>query len=587
MISIIKDKRFKNVLKFLMAYRFIMQLLITPAILFVGKKVMNFYNIQFMSVDSVKFLLTKPLVWIFILFSLVMLMFLLVFELSSTIVLSQYEDVEASLIPTTFNKIKWSLRLRNLYFLPLIMVVILGFHFSSTTIITDKFFIPEFIMDTINKTPAYLIIYTIVIVLAFIIAFHLVFLFHNLFIGEYEFKDSIKHSVSNIRKNRLDFIYSALKLSIKVSIVFLLTYVTSLFLLSIIIYLVYPVLSFNAVSLTVLFIFNKIIVFALINSVTAVNVMFLTKKYNEYGGMVKKVNVEKISKYSFYPKRVLLALMVFTLIFQGVSAYQMSATFDNPEFLEHKTYITSHRGNSSQAPENTIASIKAAKRERADAAEIDVQLSKDNEVVVIHDFNLSRLANDKRRVIDLTLKQLKQLDVGSWFSKEFKNERIPTLDEVIKESKNEIKLNIELKPTNDEKELAQAVIKVIEENDFVEQSVISSLNKEAIKIVIEIKPEIDVGYILPIALGQFEFEEKIDFYSLEMSFVTTNLVEKLKNQDKEVHVWTVNSEKDLKKMQRLQVDNVITDDPILAKKVMSTNILEKGILEVLTFFDQR
>lgn len=177
---------------------------------------------------------------------------------------------------------------------------------------------------------------------------------------------------------------------------------TSLFLLSIIIYLVYPVLSFNAVSLTVLFIFNKIIVFALINSVTAVNVMFLTKKYNDYGGMVKKVNVEKISKYSFYPKRVLLALMVFTLIFQGVSAYQMSATFDNPEFLEHKTYITSHRGNSSQAPENTIASIKAAKRERADAAEIDVQLSKDNEVVVIHDFNLSRLANDKRRVIDLT-----------------------------------------------------------------------------------------------------------------------------------------------------------------------------------------
>lgn len=171
--------------------------------------------------------------------------------------------------------------------------------------------------------------------------------------------------------------------------------------------------------------------------------------------------------------------------------------------------------------------------------------------------------------------------------KEFKNERIPTLDEVIKESKNEIKLNIELKPTNVEKELAQAVIKVIEENDFVEQSVISSLNKEAIKIVKEIKPEIDVGYILPIALGQFEFEEKIDFYSLEMSFVTTNLVEKLKNQDKEVHVWTVNSEKDLKKMQRLQVDNVITDDPILAKKVMSTNILEKGILEVLTFFDQR
>lgn len=93
----------------------------------------------------------------------------------------------------------------------------------------------------------------------------------------------------------------------------------------------------------------------------------------------------------------------------------------------------------------------------------------------------------------------------------------------------------------------------------------------------------EVGYIIPLALGQFNFEEDIDFYSLEMSFVNKNLVEKLKNQDKEIHVWTVNSENDLKKMQRLQVYNIITDNPVLAKKVLSTNLLEKGILEILTF----
>lgn len=115
--------------------------------------------------------------------------------------------------------------------------------------------------------------------------------------------------------------------------------------------------------------------------------------------------------------------------------------------------------------------------------------------------------------------------------------------------------------------------------------IISSLNKKALKEVNKINPDLEVGYIVPVALGQFEFEEAIDFYSLEMSFLTKDLVEKIKNQEKEVHAWTVNSEEDLKRMQKLQVDNVITDNPTLAKKVLASNTLEKGILEVLSFLE--
>ena len=105
------------------------------------------------------------------------------------------------------------------------------------------------------------------------------------------------------------------------------------------------------------------------------------------------------------------------------------------------------------------------------------------------------------------------------------------------------------------------------------------------KEVKNIDETLDVGYIVPVAIGQFEFDEEIDFYSLEMSFLSKNLVEKIRNQGKEVHVWTVNSEEDLKKMQGLQVDNVITDNPLLAKKVLTTNVLEKGILEILSIID--
>lgn len=99
--------------------------------------------------------------------------------------------------------------------------------------------------------------------------------------------------------------------------------------------------------------------------------------------------------------------------------------------------------------------------------------------------------------------------------------------------------------------------------------------------------KLEVGYIVPITLGKFEFEESIDFYSVEMSFLTESLVEKIKNQGKEVHAWTVNSEEDLKRMQRLQVNNIITDNPLLAKQVLATNLFERGILEVLALLETR
>ena len=70
-----------------------------------------------------------------------------------------------------------------------------------------------------------------------------------------------------------------------------------------------------------------------------------------------------------------------------------------------------------------------------------------------------------------------------------------------------------------------------------------------------------------------------------MSFLTKNLVERIKNQGKEVHAWTVNSEEDMRRMQKLQVNNIITDNPILAQKVLATNIFERGILEMLSLLD--
>ena len=99
--------------------------------------------------------------------------------------------------------------------------------------------------------------------------------------------------------------------------------------------------------------------------------------------------------------------------------------------------VTAHRGSSARAPENTLSAVRQAITDGADFAEIDVQTTADGELVVLHDGDLMRMAGDSRRLRDLTLSQAKELDVGKKFNAEFLGERIPTLAEVIRLSREE------------------------------------------------------------------------------------------------------------------------------------------------------
>ena len=93
--------------------------------------------------------------------------------------------------------------------------------------------------------------------------------------------------------------------------------------------------------------------------------------------------------------------------------------------------IVAHRGASFDAPENTVAAIKLAWEQKADAAEFDVFLSKDGKIVVIHDANTKRICGVDRKVVDQTLEELRKLDVGKWKDAKFAGEKMPTLEEML------------------------------------------------------------------------------------------------------------------------------------------------------------
>ncbi len=113
------------------------------------------------------------------------------------------------------------------------------------------------------------------------------------------------------------------------------------------------------------------------------------------------------------------------------------------------TKIIAHRGESYDAPENTLASVNLAWERGAEAVEIDVHLSKDNRVVVIHDPHTKRVAGINKKVSRQTLEELKELDVGSWKNEKWKGEKIPTLQEVLETIPTNKKLIIEIKSSRE------------------------------------------------------------------------------------------------------------------------------------------
>lgn len=129
-----------------------------------------------------------------------------------------------------------------------------------------------------------------------------------------------------------------------------------------------------------------------------------------------------------------------------------------------KSNIIAHRGASFYAPENTLAAIRKAKEMKATWVEIDVALTKDRHLVIMHDDTVDRTTNGQGAVFGRTLTELKNLDAGSWFSADFKDEPIPTLDELVDlVLELNLSLQLEIKPSfGNDKELAELTVERFE-----------------------------------------------------------------------------------------------------------------------------
>ena len=262
-------------------------------------------------------------------------------------------------------------------------------------------------------------------------------------------------------------------------------------------------------------------------------------------------------------------------------------SFNNNPFenvaIFHETKVMAHRGASTEAPENTMAAFQKAIDDMADYIELDVQLTNNGEVIVMHDSNAYRTTGVDANIVNMTYKEVKTLDAGSWFSDEYVGENVPSLKEVLELTQGKIKLNIELKPADNGTALAKNTVRLIEKYNMVNDCVITSFSESALKAVKTYNQEIKVGYILSAAYGDFYDMKNVDFFSVNAAFLSKRTIDAIHNSGKRVYAWTVNNKEAIKNLTNKGVDGIITDNPVLARETIYSRDTSETIINMIRY----
>ncbi|KAB2494260.1 glycerophosphodiester phosphodiesterase [Priestia endophytica] len=258
--------------------------------------------------------------------------------------------------------------------------------------------------------------------------------------------------------------------------------------------------------------------------------------------------------------------LAFTLLFSPLSqAFAAETTGDL-----RKVDNIAHRGASAYAPENTIAAFDKAVEMKADYIEIDVQRSKDGKLVLIHDTTVDRTTDGSGKVGNLTFKELRNLDAGSWKGEQFAGAQIPTFDEILDRYHGKIGILIELKAPELYPGIEEHVAKELKERNLDkpqnEKIIVQSFNHKSMKKMNELLPKVPIGVLTSSSADTTEqalqeFSTYADYFNPSYGIVTEDLVNQVHSLGMKIGSWTVRSQEAADFLLDVGVDAIITDYP--------------------------
>jgi glycerophosphoryl diester phosphodiesterase len=225
-----------------------------------------------------------------------------------------------------------------------------------------------------------------------------------------------------------------------------------------------------------------------------------------------------------------------------------------------------HRGYSGAYPENTSVAFEKAIEAGVDMIEMDCQLSKDGEVVVIHDERLNRTAGARGLVKGKTLNQLKKLDAGAWFKKSFRGEKILTLEEVMGIVAGHVDLSLDIKTVRPGSlGIELKILFILSHYDYLDRSILSSFDYRSLRRVRELAPGAKIGvlYGKGIKDNPFQIAKDLKAHSLHVQkeLLTPDFLAKARQLGVRTFVWTVNDVAEMERFLSLGIDGMISDFP--------------------------
>ena len=274
----------------------------------------------------------------------------------------------------------------------------------------------------------------------------------------------------------------------------------------------------------------------------------------------------------FRPPRVAVVGVTLFLIGLSTGALLMRVAPETREIA-----ISAHRTGPPPAPENTLSALEAAIATGAEFTEIDVQRTGDGTLVIAHDADLMRVARDPRRVVQLRREDLHRIIQIPDDGTPPDERRLVALDELLERGVGRIRFMIELKYYGLDAALAEDVLREVRDRNMEDQVVLMSLNRRAVEQVRRAAPEIDVGFVSAVAVGDLG-RLPVDFLAVSSRVVTPSLIRRARARGIGVHAWTVNDPAAMAALIVLGVDGLITDDPARAVRVRN-EIMELSPLE--------
>ena len=462
-----------------------------------------------------------------------------------------------SILDNAWTKTKNLAGFQTLFFIFYFLITIPTINLGVKSVLAKNLFIPKFISSEIMKTNSGLIVWGLIMIVFAYLNLRLIFTLPLTAVGDENILDSIKRSWELTKTGKRKLVLTILLFEI---IYLLIAAVLTGVITYICIYFdndgnnpIIQTLFFSSISGIIFFL-------GVISKVTVItSLITVLIDHNEISEkLVNNLNENK--KKSRFVVTLTTVIIVVAVLVNGFNMYGNGVN-KNIKTIAHRGYVA-------KGVENSIEALEGAAEVGTDYVEFDIILTKDNKFVVMHDYNLKRLAGLNKRVQDMNFDEV----VGLTIKQGDNTSRIPSLEEFVNKAK-ELNMNlvIELKPHGAEPSNYIDILIDEVKRLKLENYKFMSLNSKVMEELETKAPNLETGYVIPLQFGNFH-HSNVDFFVIEDFSYRDRLVEQARKENKQVFVWTINDSALITRYLQSPADGIITDEPELVKD-------EKDILE--------